>query len=62
MDKGMAGLDWLDSFFRRWPGLVKKIPQDLSIDRTMAMNRKNIEDYLDVLAEDILFWSCIQDG
>jgi hypothetical protein len=37
---------------------LRKIPQDLPIDRTMAMNMKNTEDYfsllLDVQAENSL--------
>jgi hypothetical protein len=50
-DKGMAGWDWLDSFLRRHPGLIKKKPQGLSVDRAMAMNRKAIEDYFNLLLD-----------
>jgi hypothetical protein len=48
-DKCMAGWDWLDSFLRRFPGLVRKKPQGLSVDRAVAMNRKGIEDYFKLL-------------
>jgi hypothetical protein len=54
-DKCMAGWEWLDSFLRRYPGLIRKKPLGLSFDRAMAVNRKDIEDYfnllLDVLTE-----------
>jgi hypothetical protein len=38
----MEGCDWLV--------LIKEIPQGLSIDRVMAMNRKDIEEYFNLLS------------
>jgi hypothetical protein len=53
-DNGIAGWDWLYSFLRRFPGLVKKKPQGLSIDRAMAMKRKDIKDYLNLLLDVLM--------
>jgi hypothetical protein len=47
--KILARWDWLDLFLRRWPGLIKKISHGLFIGRIMAVNRKHIEDYFNLL-------------
>ncbi|XP_068081804.1 uncharacterized protein [Anabrus simplex] len=57
-ENGMAGWDWLQSFLKRFPTLVTKKPQGLSVDRAMAMNREAIAEYfsliLDVLSANNL--------
>ncbi|KAJ4426152.1 hypothetical protein ANN_26961 [Periplaneta americana] len=52
-EAGMAGWDWLQCFRGRFPGLVMRKPQGLSIDRAIAINRSDIQGYFDLLFETL---------
>jgi hypothetical protein len=36
---------------RRWPGLIKKTSQNLSIGRIMVVNRDHIDDYFNIFLD-----------